>query len=504
MKVSQNLAAGLVGSVGTTLVGLVVVPLYLRLLGLEAYGVVGFFTTVLSLLQVFELGLGPALNREVARRRAQGRLAEAGRLLHALAALTWAVGLALGAGLALAAPALAGGWLRSRDLPVETVTRAVAAMGLVVACRWPVALYQAVLLGAERQVLSSALSLGANAVAGLGAAAVLALAAPSLPALFLWQAGAWLLAALATRRAAWRVLGPHPGPRLEAGELRGVWRFSAALTVISVQAIALSHLDKAVLSRLLTLDQFGGYALASTVASGLYLVVTPFSTALYPRFTALLATGDLATLASVYRVGTRLLAVGLFPLAAVLVFFGADVVQAWTGDAALAAALAPVVAALAGGSALHGVLYLQYSLQLAAGETRLPLLINTALLAALVPLLVVLTGWAGALGGALAWLALHLLYLGLGTWLTHRRLLPGLAARWLALEVGLPLVASLLAGLGGRALASALGWSGWPALAPAAATALAAGALGLAASPELRDALRTEWRAHRAGRAPPA
>lgn len=490
----RSLAAGLAASVGTTLIGLLVVPLYLGHLGLEAYGVVAFFVAVQGLLQVLDLGIGPTLGREVSRRQALGDLAGAGRLLHAMAVPTWGLGAALGAALALAAPALAGGWLRTRDLPVEAVTSAIRLMGLAVACRWPLALYQAALLGAGRQALSSGLALAATAATGLGGVAVLALASPTVGALLLWQAGAWLAATLLARAAAWRALGRPSGLRFDAAELRRVWRFSAALTVVAVQALAFTHLDRALLSRMLPLDAFGGYALAATVASGLYLVVTPFSGALYPRFSALAAAGDQAALRAQYRLATRALSLCLFPLALVLVFFAGDVVQAWTGDAALAAGLAPVVAALAGGSALHGIMHLQYALQLAEGQPRLPVLVNTPLLVVFVPLLVVLTRAMGALGGGLAWLALHVLYVALGTWLTHRRLLVGLGARWLAEDVGVPLAISLLVGLGGRALARGLGWGGWAGVGAAAGLAALALGLGVAASPQVRAALRAELR----------
>lgn len=490
MRIWRSLSAALAGSIGTTVVGLVAVPLFLRHLGVEAYGVVAFSATVLGLLQVLDLGLAPALSREVAQRRTRGDLAGAAPLLHSLAVVTWGLGAALGGALALAAPALSEGWLRSRDLPPGEVARAVRLIGLAVACRWPVGLYQAVLVGAERQAAASALALVASLAVNLGGVAVLALVAPTPAALLAWQAAAWLAAALAWRAAAWGVVGRRGGVRFDPGALRRVWRFSAGLTLVSAQAIAFTQLDKALLSRMLPLDQFGGYALASTVAAGLALLVTPFATVLYPRFSSLVAAGDEVGLAAQYLGSARLLAAGLFPLAMALVCFAPDVVQAWTGDATLAAAIGPVVAALAAGSALHGLMHVPYALQLAAGRLRLPIAINAFLLVAYLPLVVLLTRALGPLGAGLAWLALHALYVALGTWLTHRHLLPGLAGRFLLREAGRPLLASAAVGMAGRAAVSALGWRGWPAVGAAAALACAAAGAAVLASPELRSAAR--------------
>ena len=45
----KNIVANLGGNVGTGLVGLVFLPLYLRFLGVEAYGLIGVFATLLAL-----------------------------------------------------------------------------------------------------------------------------------------------------------------------------------------------------------------------------------------------------------------------------------------------------------------------------------------------------------------------------------------------------------------------------------------------------------------------
>jgi hypothetical protein len=51
-------------------IGIVMVPVYLRCMGREAYGLVGFFAVLSAWLALLDLGLSPDLAREAARYRA--------------------------------------------------------------------------------------------------------------------------------------------------------------------------------------------------------------------------------------------------------------------------------------------------------------------------------------------------------------------------------------------------------------------------------------------------
>src|SRR5688572_11814236 len=59
--------AGVGGGAWTALMQIVATPFYLRLLGVESYGLIGFYTALQALLQVLDMGISLMTSREVAR-----------------------------------------------------------------------------------------------------------------------------------------------------------------------------------------------------------------------------------------------------------------------------------------------------------------------------------------------------------------------------------------------------------------------------------------------------
>jgi len=495
MKVGRNLIAGLGSSVLTALVSLAVIPFYIRYLGVRGYGLIGFLATMQAMIQIFDFGLATTVNREIARATGSGDFAQARSMLHTLASIYWVVAGFIAAVLVLLSPLLAAHWLRADGLTDDGLTRAVLLMSLVIACRWPGQLYQGALMGAQRIVISSALNVAWVVLGSGGAVFILAFVSPSVEGFLLWQAGVGLAYVLAARAASWRVLGREP-VRYDPRQFARVWRFSAGLTGVIVTGIALGQLDKVVLSKVLSLSGYGEYILAVAVAGTLYLVSAPLFNAVYPRFSALVHSGDSVRLAGTYRASTRFLGAIVFPLAMFFCVFPAEIIQAWTGNSALARGAGSILPALAVGTALNGVMHVPYALQLANGMTRLPLMINAILLVVVSPLTIVLASAYGALGGAMAWLTLHILALIYGTWLTHRHLLKGLGSTWLALDVGVPFSVSALVGLLARYAPVGGDQGVYAQLGLGLTWVLLAVALTVAASPALRAAVlhnAREW-----------
>ncbi|HMH18381.1 MAG TPA: oligosaccharide flippase family protein [Burkholderiales bacterium] len=487
MRIGRNLVAGLGSSVLRALIGLAVIPFYVRYLGVEGYGLIGFLATVQVVVQLLDFGLATTINREVARGIGSGEGRETRTLLHTLAVIYWIMASVIAIVMVVLSPVVATHWLRADGLGTERLVVAIMLMGLVIACRWPAQLYQGAIMGAQRIVISSALNVAWVILGSGGAVLLLAFVSPSIEIFLLWQSGVGLAYAFAARAASWRVVG-RESVKYDRRQLERIWRVSAGLTGITVTGIALSQVDKVVLSKMLSLSEYGEYMLAVAIAGTLYLISIPLFNVVFPRFSTLVYSGDIDRMAGTYRLSARLLGAIVFPVAMFFSVFPVEIVQAWTGNPSLAQHAGLILPALAVGTALHSVMYVPYALQLAHGMTRLPLTINAILLLIVVPLTIALASAYGALGGALAWLILHALYLVLGTWLTHRRLLKGLGPKWLALDVGVPLAISALVGLLAFNLPVGGDLGVYARVGCGVAWAVVAFALTIAASPTLRAA----------------
>lgn len=486
MRTGRNLLAGVLGSLLTTLVGLAVIPFYLSHLGIEAYGVIGFFVTAQALLQLLDMGVAPTVNREIARLTASNAIPEARKLLRTLEVINWSAATLIAVVILALAELVSAHWLQSQTLTSSTLSNSVRLMALVIAFRWPVAMYQAALIGLQRLDLASGLGAAMTIVGNLGAVAVLTYVSPRLEVFFLWQIAMALIYMLVMRGMAWKLLGREPKTRFDVASLRRVWRFSAGLSGIAVSALILTQLDKVLLSRILALPNFGHYMLATTIAGGFSAVLfTPAFNLVYPLFSGLIARGDTPALERSYRFGTRLLVTVLFPMAMFVALMSHDLLKIWTGNVEVAAGVAPLLTLLAIGAALHGVMYFPYALQLASGMTALPLRINAILLTVMIPLIMYLAPTYGAVGGALAWVILNALYVPLGTWMTHRTLLKGLATRWLFVDVGIPALFALFIGGLGHVVLQRLGDHVMPRVAFGVACAVALAFVSVLVSPSI-------------------
>jgi O-antigen/teichoic acid export membrane protein len=483
----RNIAANFAGRIWTALVGVAFIPLYIHFMGIEAYGLVGFFTTLQGLFMLLDLGLSTTLNRELARYAAlPGKGTQMRDLVRTLETLYWGLALLIALIVLALSSFAAHEWINAQTLPETVVQQAVMLMGFVIAFQWPISFYGGGLIGLQRQVLYSGwLAVGAT-LRFAGAVLVLWLVSPTILAFFTWQIVISIITAGGLALALWRSLPVGTrASRFQPDLLRSVWRFAAGMSGISITVLVLTQIDKVILSKLLTLEMFGYYSLAAVVAGGISTLSIPLFTALFPGFSRLVALGDEEGLKRLYHRSCQLLSVAVIPVAVVVAAFAPEILLLWTANPTTVQNTHILVSLLMVGSALNGLLVLPYALELAYGWTSLPFYTNVVSIALLLPLLILLTPIYGAIAAAVIWVLLNLGYVLIQIQILHRRLLKGEQWRWYFEDIGLPLLAVLLVVGCGRLLISPMmpQFVAVPMLAIVAMTAFFASCL---AAPEIR------------------
>jgi O-antigen/teichoic acid export membrane protein len=325
-------------------------------------------------------------------------------------------------------------------------------MGVVFALQFPFALYQNALLGLQRQVTVNVILSITGTLRSLGAVAILMFVSPTVEAFFLWQAGVTILQTTATGLCAWRFLRAPATPRFRGSILREQAAYASSVAASSILGVFLAQCDKLLLSALLPLEQFGYYALAGTVAAGLWMLIVPVSSALFPRFAQLVELGDERRLADLYHVSSQFMAVLVLPVGATLAFFARPIIEIWIHNSAAAAGAAPIAALLVAGTSLNALAVLPASLQSAAGWPQLMMYTNAAQAILLFPAIFYMAALYGAPGAASIWVAMNLVYVVVTVPIMHRRLLRGERWRWLSRDVAIPLATVVGAGFLARAI----------------------------------------------------
>ncbi len=420
--------------------GLAFVPVYIHQLGMEAYGIVGLYTLLLAGLVLLDMGISQTLNREMAR-YTSGKYTQHQILvfLRSVEIIGAGAALFLGSAIFLGAHGIASYWVRAQHLSIPEIETAIGTMGLIVALRVMESLYRGGIAGLQQQVVLNVVGAGFATGRWAGAACIVLWVEPNIIAFFAWHTLVSTMAVLSYRYILYRSL-PAVEEKVEFSihALKKVQRFTGGMLVTTALALVLTQSDKILLSRILSLEAFGYYTLATLVSSALNLAGAPVTQALYPRFTELVSQKDSVHLARAYHLGAQLMSIITIPPALLLIFFGHHLITAWTGDPTLAAKVAPILTPLAIGTMLNGLMGIPYIMQLAHGWTGFAARMNMVAVVILVPLILWMAPHYGAIGVAWIWVVLNLGYIFMGIHFMHRRLLSQEKWNWYWYDIIMP------------------------------------------------------------------
>ena len=441
----RSLLANYAGQIATVALGIVMVPAYVRYLGVEAYGLIALNAALQAWVQILDLGLSPTLCRELARARDAASRKEASVLLQSLEKFVAAMCTLLFVLSVLAAPFFAKDWLHAAGLPTREIEVAFVLMVLTASSRWLSSVYRAGMVGIDRQATLNAVVVGFAVIRSALVVPVIA-RWPRIEVFFLWQLGAIVAESLTMRFLLGRVINaPLLTRTFSRATLSARAKLSLSIAFSAFVWATTTQIDKIILSKVLSLQAFGVFSLATLLASGILLLAGPVQQAFIPRFAAS-AVGDSRNIIPSYLLASEISMIVVIPVAMIFAIAPDLVLRLWSATASSTPDAWRVLQCYAVGNACSAIAELVFLVQCAQGNLSLQIKGNVAFLVFLVPAVFFGALNDGATGVAYAWIALSLFRVLAWVNIVHRKFLPGINIRWYR-EMAARVVATGLVGL---------------------------------------------------------
>ncbi|MBA6360726.1 oligosaccharide flippase family protein [Colwellia sp. BRX8-6] len=181
-------------------------------------------------------------------------------------------------------------------------------------------------------------------------------------------------------------------------------RFAKAVAITAVISVVIAQADKVLMSKLLTLSEYGYFTVCIMLANGILLLGFPIGTVLIPRLTALYADGKLDEFRQIYIKFTKFVCIFIVPGAIVLAGFSQNIIYLFTGSTEAANWGKDILSYYTLGNAFLIVAGFQYYQQVAKGDLKYHVRYSMALLLCSLPLIMFFGSEYGVIAVAIIWL----------------------------------------------------------------------------------------------------
>lgn len=324
----NNTLYQLYGRMSSLIFGLASVPTFLHFLGSEAYGVVGLYLSLIALTGLVDMGVPVSANRQISILLAQqASILQISQTVRSLETFVWMVSILLFIGLAQSVDYLASEWLNMVVLSVDEVSSALALATFAIALRFPIAFYNNCLFALNRHA-SANIVISTAAMLRFFSPVLLFLSfSPSLELLFFSQILVSVLEVLLCAKLVWRGKMRFFCGLASLEALKPITKMMGSLTGLSLTAIALSQLDKIVLSRIVTLDVFGVYSASYSIAMGVLPIAYSIGNASFPHIVRYHACNRAQEFQKVLRKSLVLIIILTTPIVSTFVFCSSQLTE---------------------------------------------------------------------------------------------------------------------------------------------------------------------------------
>jgi O-antigen/teichoic acid export membrane protein len=438
----KNIVSNYVGRIWSLVSVFIFVPLYIKLLGVESYGVISFYTVILTIMYFADAGLSATLNREIARTEDKLYI---GNLLFTIERLYLAICTLVSISIFLGSTLIANNFLNTTVISVIDLRNFVIIIGFSISFQLFNTLENSGLMGLEKQVLANTIQ-----VSGSIFRSALVLIPlyyyPNLYLFFIWQLISNIFIFLITRYKLWGFIKTDTKYIFNKKILQQVGGFAGGMILMAIIASLNTQIDKILVSKLLTLKEFSYYSLAGIISQSPEILITPIAIAILPRMTKFASESNKIKLIKLFHQYSIIMSSITCAVTLVLILFTKDFVFIWTSNTDVSNSIQGITKILLIGSVFLAFQYMPYYLAISHGYTKSNVKLGLVCLIFIIPGLSYSIKNFGLEGAPWAWLIMNVFacfYLG---YFIIKRFLYGEFLKWLIDGILIPLIISIIIG----------------------------------------------------------
>lgn len=411
MSFRKNVIFNYIGTGGVILAPILALPWYLAALGPQQFGLIGFVTTLQALLNLLDAGMSQALVRELSishNTKETNSIQTATLLLH-FERIYWLLAATVGGAILLCSGPITTQWLQLGEAVRPLGLIAIYGAAALFMAQFPGSLYRSVLVSVDRQVTLNQIMLAAAIARHVGGVLAV-LQWPTLTAYLAWHVTIALAETGLRAYCAWGATGMRRKDiHWRSGHTKQVWPGIAKLATASGLGALTMQLDKLLLSHMASMEDFGYYAIAASLAGGMLQLVYPLMQASLPR--AIQLKDSLPALRRLYR--QIFCAIGLASSVGGIVYMtlGQSLLALWLRSPQATPKVYPLLGLLLAGAILNAFYNIGYMHWLANGKFRQILQVNLLACVLCLLLIPVMVGQFGVIGATAAWIAINVISL---------------------------------------------------------------------------------------------
>lgn len=304
-------------------------PLYIRLLGIESYGVISFYTVVMGIITLADAGIASAIDREFAKSNTNEHKLGILFFFEKVYAIICLVIILI---IILFSHEIAVRWLDSTTIPTNDMANFIRLIGIGVGTQLMAVIYCGGLMGLQKQVRYGAIQSSGSAIKNIGVLAILFGVRKDLYAFFTWQilcnVGliyvfrksllSYFNSAIIAIKYSYKTVSPT------------IWKYLSGMFFISLLNALNMQTDKLVTSKMFTLEHFGYYSLISLLSQSPLILATPIVLSVFPHITQSISEERKEDLYPVFKRFTFLINAVVIPVTLIFILYGKSLFIFWT------------------------------------------------------------------------------------------------------------------------------------------------------------------------------